>query len=52
MGNKFVDVGTVIFYITKSEKNLLNVDGFEALFVFLFCMLLVGMQVTDNCNPK
>lgn len=51
MRNKFTDVGTVIFYITNSGKKLLNV-GLEALFVFLSCMLLVGMQVTDNCNPK
>lgn len=42
----------VIIYITESKNRLLNIVGFEALFVFLSCMMLVGMQVTDNCNPK
>jgi len=32
---KFIDVGMVIIYITKSENRLLSIVGFEALYVYL-----------------
>jgi hypothetical protein len=36
--NKFIDVGMVIIYLTKSGNKLLNIVGFEALFVCIFVL--------------
>lgn len=52
---KFIDVGMVIIYITKSENRLLSIVGFEALYVYLaWCLLECKWQiiVIQNSRPN